>query len=140
MTAAYPVRRPFLLSIVTILMIISGVLQIVAGVVLIFWNGDSDLQIDSGESSGTLVTLGLVALLFGLIQIWFALLLRRGSRFARAVVLVFEVVQVVAAVWTLIALHSQYRVNAIITIAVSLFVIWYLYGNQRSREFFGNPA
>ena len=55
-------------------------------------------------------------------------------------VLVFEVLQIIGAVWTLIALHSQYRVNAIITIAISLFVIWYLYGNQRSREFFGDPA
>jgi|SRR5215207_188090 len=140
MTAAYPVRRPFLLSLVTILMIIGGVLQIIAGVVLIVFNGNSDLQGDSGESSGTLVMLGVIALLFGLIHIWFAGMLRRGSRFARAVVLAFEVLQIVAAVWTLIALHAQYRVNAIVTIAISLFVIWYLYGNQRSREFFGDPA
>jgi hypothetical protein len=140
MTAAYPVRRPFLLSLVTILMIIGGVLQIVAGVVLIVLNGNEDLQRDSGESSGTLVTLGVIALVFGVLHIWFAGLLRRGSRFARAVVLVFEVLQVVGGVWTLIALHSQYRVNAIITIAIALFVIWYLYGNRRSREFFGDPV
>ena len=140
MTAAYPVRRPFLLSLVTIVMIIGGLLQIIAGVVLIVFNGNSDLQSDSGESSGTLVMLGVIALLFGLIHIWFAGMLRRGSRFARAVVLVFEVLQIIGAGWTLIALHSQYRVNAIITIAISLFVIWYLYGNQRSREFFGDPA
>jgi len=140
MTAAYPVRRPFLLSLVTILMIIGGALQVLAGVVLIVLNGNEDLQNDSGESAGTLVTLGLIALAFGLIHVWFATLLRRGSRFARAVVLVFEVLQIVGGVWTLIALHSQYRINAIITIAIALFVIWYLYGNQRSREFFGDPV
>src|SRR5215212_3063241 len=140
MTAAYPVRRPFLLSLVTILMIIGGALQVLAGVVLIVLNGNEDLQRDSGESAGTLVTLGLVALAFGVIQVWFATLLRRGSRFARAVVLVFEVLRIVGGVWTLIALHSQYRLNAIITIAIALFVIWYLYGNQRSREFFGDPG
>ena len=140
MTAAYPVRRPFLLSLVTILMIIGGVLQIIAGVVLIVFNGNSDLQSDSGETSSTLLMLGVIALLFGLIHIWFAGMLRRGSRFARAVVLVFEVLQIIGAGWALIALHSQYRINAIITIAISLFVIWYLYGNQRSREFFGDPA
>jgi hypothetical protein len=140
MTAAYPVRRPFLLSLVTILMIIGGALQIIAGVVLIIFNGNDDLQADSGESGGTLVTLGLIALVFGVIHIWFAGLLRRGSRFARAVVLVFEVLQIIGAVWALIALHSQYRVNAIITIAIAVFVIWYLYGNQRSRAFFGDPA
>jgi len=138
MTAAYPARRPFLLSLVTILMIIGAILQIIVGLVLVFASGSSDLQSDSGESAGTIVTLGLLALGFGLIQIWFAVLLRRGSRIARALVLVFEVVQIIAAVWTLIAMNAQYRVNALITIAISMFVIWYLYGNQRSRAFFGD--
>jgi hypothetical protein len=138
MTAAYPARRPFLLSLVTILMIIGAILQIIVGLVLVFASGSSDLQSDSGESAGTIVTLGLLALGFGLIQIWFAVLLRRGSRIARALVLVFEVVQIIAAIWTLIAMNAQYRVNALITIAVSVFVIWYLYGNQRSRAFFGD--
>jgi hypothetical protein len=140
MTAAYPVRRPFLLSLVTILMVIGGALQIVAGVVLVIFSGTDDLQRDSGESTGTLITLGLISLIFGLVHIWFAVLLRRGSRFARAVVLVFEVLQIIGGIWTLIALHSQYRINAIVTIAISVFVIWYLYGNQRSRAFFGDAV
>ena len=139
MTAAY-VRRPFLLSLVTILMILSGVLSVIAGISLaIFHNNDSMLH-DSGESSSTLLTLGLLSIVFGLVSIWFASALRHGSRFARAVALVYEVIQIVGAVWALIALHSQYRWNAVLTILISLLVIWYLYANQRSREFFGDPA
>jgi predicted permease len=141
MSGTYPVRRPFLLSLVTILMMIGGTLQIIAGVVLMLFRNNDELRSDSGESSSTLLTLGVIAVIFGLIHIWFATALRRGNRFARALVLVFEILQIVGGVWTLIALHSQYRVNALITIVISLFVIWYLYGNERSRAFFGdNPV
>jgi hypothetical protein len=90
MTAASPARRPFLLSLVTILMIISGVLRVLAGLATVALNSNSDFQDQSGESRGTLLVLGVIGILFGLANIWLALLLRSGSRFARAVVLVFE--------------------------------------------------
>jgi hypothetical protein len=141
MSATYPVRRPFLLSLVTILMMISGALGVIAGIILTVLHNNDDLMSDSGESSSTLLTLGISAIILGLIHIWLASALRNGSRFARAVVVVYEVLQIVAAVWALIALHDAYRANALVTILISLFVIWYLYGNDRSRAYFGdNPV
>jgi hypothetical protein len=129
-------RRPLLLSVITILMILSGAVAVISGVILAVFSGNDSLQRDSGESSSTLLTLGISGIVLGLIHIWLAMGLRRGSRFIRALVGLFEIVQIAAAIWALIALHDQYRLNAIVTILISLFVLWYLYAHQRSRAFF----
>jgi hypothetical protein len=129
-------RRPILLSIVTILMILSGAFAVISGVILAVFSGNDSLQRDSGESSSTLLTLGITGIILGLIHIWLAMGLRRGSRFIRGLVGIYEIVQIAAALWALIALHAQYRVNAIMTILISLFVLWYLFVHQQSRVFF----
>jgi hypothetical protein len=129
-------RRPFLLSVITILMLLSGAFAIISGVILAVFSGNDSLQHDSGESSSTLLALGITGIILGLIHIWLAMGLRRGNRFIRALVGLYEIVQIAAAIWALIALHDQYRVNAILTIAISLFVLWYLYAHQQSRAFF----
>ncbi len=129
-------RRPFLLSIVTILMILSGILSVIAGIALVALHNDDTLLKDTKESPSTLTTLGIIGIVFGLIHIWLAMGLRRGSRFARFLVGLFEFVQIAAAIWGLIALSAQYRVQALVTIVVGLFVLWYLYAHQPSRAFF----
>ena len=93
------VRRPFLLSVITILMIISGAFSVIAGVVLAVFNNNDSLQRDSGESSSTLLTLGISGIVLGLIHIWLAVALRRGSRIARLLVGLYEFVVIAAAMW-----------------------------------------
>ena len=130
------VRRPFLLSVITILMILSGAFSVISGVILALFHNNDTLRHDSGESPSTLLSLGITGIILGLIHIWLALALRRGSRIARLLVGLYEFVVIAAALWALIALHAEYRVNAIVTILISLFVLWYLFVHQRSRLFF----
>jgi len=129
-------RRPFLLSIVTIFMIISGVLSLVAGIALVALRNNEDLLRDSGEDSSTVVTIGVLTIIAGLISIWLATALRHGSRFARMLVFIFEAANIIGAIWALVALHDEYRLHSVVTIIVSLAVIGYLYASAGAKAFF----
>ena len=130
-------RRPILLGIVTILMIISGTLSIIAGVVVIALRANTDFVQEVNESEGTITGIGIAAIISGLISIVLAVALRNGSRIARALVLVYEVLHIAFAVYAIITLdHNTYLASSIVTIALSLLIIYYLYGTRGAREFF----
>lgn len=130
-------RRPVLLNIVTILMIIGGVIAIIAGLVAIFARNSEGVDV----SPGTAVSIGIGAIISGIIAIWLAMALRRGSRIARVIVVVYEVLHIIGLVVTMIRYgHASYISSAIVSIVFGLIVIWYLYGTQGARDFFGDPA
>jgi hypothetical protein len=92
-------------------------------------------------SPGTAVGIGIGAIISGIIAILLAMALRRGSRIARTLVAIYEVLHIIGLVVTMIRYgHASYISSAIVSIVFALIVIWYLYGTQGSRDFFGDPA
>ncbi|MGI9029408.1 MAG: hypothetical protein ACR2HP_05405, partial [Ilumatobacteraceae bacterium] len=75
-TRAVAPRRPVLLGIVTILMIIAGVIAIISGIIAIALRNNAEVDV----TPGTAVGIGIAAIISGLISIALALALRRGSR------------------------------------------------------------
>ncbi|MGH9271447.1 MAG: hypothetical protein ACRDZ2_09245 [Ilumatobacteraceae bacterium] len=130
-------RRPVLLGIVTILMIIAGVIAIISGIIAIVLRNNAEVDV----TPGTAVGIGIAAIISGLISIALAMALRRGSRIARTLVAIYEVLHIIGLVIALIRYgHGTYLTSAIISIVFALIVLYYLYGTQGSREFFGDPA
>ncbi len=132
-------RRPVLLSIVTILMIIGGLIAIAGGVAVIALRNDERFRADVTESPNTILGIGIAAIISGLISILLAMGLRRGSRIARGLVAIYEVLHIIAAIFAIIRLdHGTYFVGSIVSIVIALLILYYLYGTQTSREFFGS--
>ncbi len=131
-------RRPMLLSIITILMIISGVLSVLAGILTFVIRNDREWVVEVGETNFTRTSIAVAAIISGVISILFAMALRRGSRIARGLVGIYEVLHIVAAIYAIVKLdHRTYLSGAIVSIVLALIILWYLYATQKSREFFG---
>lgn len=130
-------RRPVLLGVVTILMIIGGVIAIIAGILAIALRNEAEVDVTPGVAVG----IGIGAIISGLISIALAMALRRGSRIARTLVAVYEVLHIIGLIVAIIRYgHGTYISSAIVSIVFALIVLYYLYGTQGSREFFGDPA
>jgi hypothetical protein len=139
MPSAYgaAVRRPILLSIVTVLMIIGGVLAVVGGIITLILRNDRVWVNEVGETLFIRTSIGVAAIISGAISILLAMALRRGSRIARALVAIYEVLHIIAAVYAIIRLdHNTFLASAVVSIAIAVLIIWYLYGSRGARAFF----
>jgi hypothetical protein len=120
-------------------MIIAGILAIVGGIAVIALRNNDDFVREVNESSGTITTIGIGAIISGLISIVLAMALRRGSRIARALVLIYEVLHIIGAIYAIIRLdQGTYLSSAIVSIVIAVIIIWYLYGTRGAKEFFGD--
>ena len=138
MSNTYVRRRPVLLSIITILMIIAGTLAVISGIAVIGLRNNENFVRDVNESSGTITSIGIGAIISGLISILLAVALRNGSRIARALVLIYEVLHIIAAIYAIVRLdHGTYLTTSIVSIVLAVVIIFYLYGTRGAQEFFG---
>jgi hypothetical protein len=144
MPSAYGVatrRPPILLSIVTILMIIAGLLAIIGGIITLILRNDEQWVAEVGETVFIRTSLSVGAIISGLISVLLAIGLRRGSRVARALVLIYEVLHIIGVVYAMIRFdHSTFLASSIVSIVLALLIIWYLYGTRGAQEFFGDSA
>ena len=57
--------------------------------------------------------------------------LRNGSRIARALVLIYEVLHIIAAIYAIVRLdHGTYLSASIVSIVLAVVIIYYLYGTR----------
>ena len=118
-------RRPGGVTLVAVLAWISGALDIVGGVLLLFMQNDPEMQRAFGGSAGLLTT-AIVGILFGVIVVAVANGLLRGRNIARLIVTVVQVLSITAGIFTSIAaptLISTELVGVIIAVIV-LILLW----------------
>ena len=97
--------------------------------------------VEVNEPGSTIVGVGVAAIISGTISVLLAIGLRRGSRVARALVLIYEVLHIIGLVYAMIRLdHTTFLSSAIVSIVIAMLVIWYLYGTRGAQEFFGDTV
>lgn len=116
--------RPFSVSIVFVVILISGVLGVVAGIVRLFNRGD-----DLGWVSA------VVTIVLGLIYLLVARGIANGSRGARFLVALVSVLWIIAGVWTFIIAPGLWLASTV-QVLLGLITLGLLY-NGRARQFFG---
>jgi hypothetical protein len=133
------VRRPGSVTVVVVLTIISGILTLLGALFLLLLGGAASLA--SNISGVAVLVFGILYLIFGIVTIAVGVGLRNGSRFARILVTILMVIDILGGIANLIWFRSNQTVtSAIITIIVSVVVLALLY-NRRASEFFARtPA
>ena len=128
------IRRPGSVTVVVVLTIISGILTLLGALFLLLLGGAVGL---ASQVSGVAVLIfGILYLIFGIVTIAVGVGLRNGSRFARILVTILMVIDILGGIANLIWFRSNQTVtSAIITIIVSAVVLALLY-NRRASEFF----
>lgn len=131
--AARP-TRPGGVTLVAVLTWISGLLSIIGGGALIIVRDDADVQRSTGAESSTLVIVGLVSIIIGLVTIAVANGLLRGSGFARFLVTVLMLLEIVAGIYMIVKLPGQ-GVSAWVNIVIGVVVILLLWSGRASAFF-----
>jgi hypothetical protein len=131
------VRRPVGVSLLSILLIIAGIFDIVAGIVVLATRNDANVRLALRDvTSGSLTTLAIVTIAMGVLVLLVALSLRRGANWARAVVAGVAIARLIILIWSVIAHHSYHWYQALLPAAIYALVAGYLFYDEEARRFF----
>ena len=76
-------RRPFLVTIIGIVMILVGLLQVGAGILLLSQRNDTTVLADANATTNELTSIAVTLLVIGAISVLLSFALLNGSRLAR---------------------------------------------------------
>jgi hypothetical protein len=128
--------RPGGITLIVVLAVINALASIGGGIFVILDRDDIRLLRESGMTQNQLVAAGVAAIVLGVIGLWVALALGRGSSFARLLFGIWAVLQFAGGVYAAVALHGEQRAQGAISASIGLVVIYLLYGSERDREYF----
>ena len=133
--------RPGVVTFVAVIAYIQSFLAAVAAVSLLIWRDDIGDFLES-QGAGHFNNNQLLSTAIGEIVVAVLLFLvagglMRGSKNWRIFVVIVEAIAMALAVYALIAHHTGgYTYRAVFTLGIGIFVIWALYGNKESQDFF----
>jgi hypothetical protein len=129
-----PVQRPGSVTVVVVLTWISAILALF-GAALLFVVAFTVEAPDRPASRDFLLAAGGFLLVIGLITVWVARALSKGNNFARFLVSLVQVLNILNAIWTWIQLGGNYVISAFLSIAVAVIILALVW-NRRANEFF----
>jgi hypothetical protein len=129
-------KRPAFVGFLSWLVIISGALQIIAGIFLFIHRNDSDV-IDSFDiGSGSVTTLAILGIAFGVLWLFVGMGLRSGNNAARLFVVGLVAVEIGFLVWAFIQAHHVYWDTAMWATVIHALVAGYLLFDDDAQSYF----
>jgi lysylphosphatidylglycerol synthetase-like protein (DUF2156 family) len=128
-------RRPVAVTVIAVLVVISGILGVIGGLILVLAQDNADVLRETGESSNFLLTAGIVGIIVGLIYLAVARGLLRGSNGARGVVAVVSIINGAFGVWAAFFKEGQLQTQGFVNLVLALLVLVALY-SPRANAFF----
>ncbi|MGW4929803.1 hypothetical protein ACWEOH_11650 [Agromyces sp. NPDC004153] len=135
MSDQFATKRPLGVTIVAALSIIAGIIDVIAGIMLLAVQLDPEV-VERMGGSGLVVTAAIFSLLLGAAIIIIAFGLLRGNATARIAATVVQVVSLAQSIWLAVvnpALLPSEILSALLAIAL-LFLLW---SGEASRYFKG---
>ncbi|MEX1280943.1 MAG: hypothetical protein AB1Z57_07580 [Acidimicrobiia bacterium] len=130
-------RRPGVVTFIGVILWIQAALAGVAAVAVFAFRNDADFQAATGQSADALLGLAIAEVIVALLLAWVASAIMRGSRGVRMLVGVVMGLRIASSLWFMITHHQGgFLYSGIANIAIALFVLWALFGNERSDEWF----
>ena len=131
-------RRPGVVTFVGVLLYIQAFLAAVGAAAAFFVLAAGDGS-QTGLTDDNLWTAGLAEATAFVVLLVAAMRLMGGSRGARTFVAVVVGIRLALVVWVMLTHHTGgFLWNGIISAAMSLFILWAMYGNDASEAYFGD--
>jgi hypothetical protein len=135
------VKRPGIVTFIGVILYIQAALAVVAGIVAIAYKTrlSDTLENQSGVSfsDSSVLGIGIVELILAVLLFLVASGIMRGSRGWRAFVGIVEGLRMASALFAMLYYHdSAFVESGIVTLLIGTFVLWALYGHEKSEEFF----
>ena len=133
--------RPGVVTFVGVVLYIKAVVAVVVGIALILERNNSPLQSVTGQDSDFLLWTGIGEIAVGVLLFFVASSVMAGTKWGRLLVaIVVGIRLVVLGYWLVAHLGGGIHWNAVINAGIGIFVLWALYGNEKSQAFYaGHP-
>lgn len=129
-------KRPVIVTVISIVMILAGLFQLLIGAVLLANRNDEQFLSDTKATSSEVTALAVGLLVVGVVSLLVAIGLWNGSRIARALAALSAIGQISTGVYTLVQLDSSHRASGIGMIAGSSILLYLLFGTEKAKRFF----
>jgi hypothetical protein len=129
-------RRPFGVSFLSILVIIGGILDIVAGIVLLTQRNDESLLESLGVKDSEVTTYAIVAIAFGVVAILVGGALRGGADWARLLIALIAVARLASFIWVAAAYHRVHWYDSLAPLVLYSVVAGYLFFDDDAKRYF----
>jgi hypothetical protein len=134
--------RPGVVTFIGVILYIQAFLAAISAVVVFAFRNDitdflekQGAPVSNTSLTGSAIGQAVAAVLLFIV----ASGLMRGSRGIRVLVAIVEAITMGIALWIMLFHHTgAYLYQGIFTLLVGVFVLWALYGNERSDAFFGS--
>jgi hypothetical protein len=134
-------KRPGVLTFIGVVLFIYSAVSFVSAIALFIHADDAGYQTVTGASENELLTAAFVEAAFGVLFFLIGAGIMSGWRWARLAVAVVVGFRLAVAAWyVLTTLGSGVQTSALIQAGISIFVLWILYGNDKSERFFGDKG
>jgi hypothetical protein len=135
MSDQFATKRPLGVTIVAALAIIAGIIDVIAGVMLLVVQSEPEV-VDRMGGSGLLVTVAITSILLGVAMIVIAFGLLRGNATARVAATVLQVFSLVESLW-LGFVNPAWLPSEILSALIALALLVLLWSGEASRYFRG---
>ena len=137
MTTAVSVRRPGVLTFIGVVLYIKAVIALVVGVALLVEKNSSALLEATGRDGDYLLGTAIGEFVLALLLFLVAAAIMSGAKWARIATAVVIGLRIAVASWWMIThVGGGLQWNALMTVGIGIFVLWALYGNEQSDEYF----
>ena len=139
MTARLTRDRPGVVTLIGVVIYIQAAIAAIIAVMAFVNRDDPHWQEQTGQTPEALLGTAIGEAILALILAGVAMRLMSGSRGARGLVAFVMGLRIAFASWAMLAHHGGgvFGTSAV-TIVIALFVLWALYGNQASEDYFGD--
>ena len=128
--------RPLVVSLAATVMLLGSLAQIGLSVAFGLQRDDAGLQARFDADADTLLAAAGFSVVVGALVALLAILLLRGSRFARALVGLSLLGDVVSGAYSAVALEDTVRLIGVGQIVGATLALYLLYGTQRAQRYF----
>ena len=129
-------KRPVLVTIIGVLAMLGGVGQVAFGGLLVGLRNDAKFLADSKMTTDKVTHIAIALVAIGVLTVLFAVGLLKGSRVARDLIGLTEVLGLGVAIYTIAVLDASHRGTAIGNVVGTVIVLYFLFGTQKAKAFF----
>lgn len=134
-----PTRRPGLVTLLLILVVIEGLFSIFIGLLFVLARDSAtvngDIEATGATGSSVALWLGILLVVIGVVYLLIARGLANGNGFARLLVAAVTVVNIVGGLWLLVAHPGAARWSTLASILLGVIVLAILYSPKASAFF-----
>jgi hypothetical protein len=132
-----PARRPGGITLLAVLIVVSGLLGLIGSIAVIIGRGNDDFVRDTGVGSSTLLWVGIVGVIIAVVYLLVARGLTRGSGLARGLAALVAVLSLASGIYQAIIQSGSLRWSAIVSALLALIVLLLLF-SPRANAFFAS--